>query len=43
MLAFSDRFPLALAGLTFTILGGHKLWGLNRVMLNGQKKEEVPQ
>ena len=29
MLTFSDWFPLATVGLTFTILGSLKLWGLN--------------
>ena len=29
MLTFIDWFPLATAGLTFTILGSIKLWGLN--------------
>ncbi len=29
MLAFSGWFPLAAVGLTFTVLGCVKLWGLN--------------
>ena len=28
MLTFSDWFPLATVGLTFTLLGCVKLWGL---------------
>ena len=30
MLTFTDWLPLATAGLTFTILGSIKLWGLTR-------------
>jgi hypothetical protein len=35
MLTFSDWFPLATVGLTFTILGSLKLWGLNRGIVGG--------
>jgi hypothetical protein len=35
MIAFSDSFPLAMAALTFTILGSIKLWGLNRGVVGG--------
>jgi hypothetical protein len=41
MLAFSDWFRLAMAGLTFTLLGGVKLWGLNRGILGGADKPAV--
>jgi hypothetical protein len=41
MLAFSDWFPLAMAGLTFTFLGGIKLWGLYRGILGGADKPAV--
>jgi hypothetical protein len=41
MLAFSDGFPLAIAGLTFTILGSLKLWGLNRGIEGGADKPAV--
>ena len=30
MIDLADWFPLATVGLTFTILGGIKLWGLKR-------------
>ena len=41
MLAFSDWFPLATAGLTFTILGGVKLWGFHRSIVGGAGKPAV--
>jgi hypothetical protein len=41
MVVFSDWFPPALAGLTFTILGGIKLWGLNRGIVGGAGKPAV--
>jgi hypothetical protein len=41
MLPFSDWFPLAMAGLTFTLLGGIKLWGLNRGILGGADEPAV--
>jgi hypothetical protein len=41
MLPFSDWFPLAAAGLTFTVLGGVKLWGLNRGIVGGADKPAV--
>ena len=41
MLAFSDWFPLATVGLTFTTLGSLKLWGLNRGIDGGADKPVV--
>jgi hypothetical protein len=41
MLAFSDWFPLATAGLTFTVLGCVKLWGLNWGIVGGAGKPAV--
>jgi len=41
MLAFSDWFPLATVGLTFTLLGSIKLWGLNRGIVGGADKPMV--
>jgi hypothetical protein len=41
MLTFSDSFPLATAGLTFTLLGGIKLWGLRRGIVGGADKPAV--
>jgi hypothetical protein len=41
MLRFSDWFPLAMAGLTFTLLGGIMLWGLKRGILGGADKPAV--
>jgi hypothetical protein len=41
MIAFSDWFPLATTGLTFTILGGIKLWGLNRGIVGGADKPAI--
>ena len=38
MLTFSDWFPLAAVGLTFTILGSIKLWGLKRGIVGGGDK-----
>jgi hypothetical protein len=41
MHTFSDWFPLAVAGLTFTLLGSLKLWGLNRGIVGGASKPAV--
>jgi len=41
MLAFSEWFPLAAVGLTFTLLGSIKLWGLNRGIVSGADKPVV--
>jgi hypothetical protein len=41
MLAFGDWFPLTLAGLTFTLLGALKLWGLNRGIVGDAGKPAV--
>jgi hypothetical protein len=41
MLAFSDWFPLATVGLTFTILGSLKLWGLKQGIVGGAGKPVV--
>ncbi len=41
MLAFSEWFPLAAVGLTFTLLGSIKLWGLNRGIVGGADKPVV--
>jgi hypothetical protein len=41
MLPFSDWFPMATAGLTFSILGGIKLWGLKRGIVGGADKPAV--
>ena len=41
MLGFSDWFPLALAGLLFTFMGGTKLWGLKRGVIGGADKPAV--
>ena len=41
MLTFSNWFPLATVGLTFTILGSLKLWGLNRGIVGGTVKPVV--
>ena len=38
MIAFADWFPLAMVGLTFTLLGGIKLWGLKRGIVGGAYK-----
>jgi hypothetical protein len=38
MPAFGDWFPLAMVGLTFTLLGGVKLWGLERGIVGGADK-----
>jgi hypothetical protein len=38
MIAFFDWFPLAMVGLTFTLLGGIKLWGLKQGILGGADK-----
>jgi len=41
MVDFSDRFPPAVVGLTFTILGSIKLWGLKRGIVGGADKPVV--
>jgi hypothetical protein len=41
MLTFGDWFPLAAVGLTFTILGSLKLWGLKRGIVGGGGKPVV--
>jgi len=41
MIAFSDWFPPAAAGLTFTVLGSIKLWGLKRGIVGGADKPVV--
>ena len=41
MLPFSDWFPLATVGLTFTLLASLKLWGLNRGIDGGAGKPVV--
>jgi hypothetical protein len=38
MLTFSDWFPMAAVGLTFTILGSIKLWGLTQGIVGGADK-----
>jgi hypothetical protein len=38
MLPISDWFPMAAAGLAFTLLGGIKLWGLKRGIVGGAGK-----
>jgi hypothetical protein len=38
MITFADWFPLAAVGLTFTILGSLKLWGLRRGIVGGGSK-----
>ena len=38
MLAFADWFPLLVVGVTFTLLGVLKLWGLRRGLLGGRGK-----
>jgi hypothetical protein len=41
MVDFTDWFPLATVGLTFTLLGGLKLWGLKRGIVGGADKPMV--
>jgi hypothetical protein len=41
MIAFSDWLPLATVGLTFTLLGCVKLWGLKRGIVGGADKPVV--
>jgi len=41
VLAFSDWFPMAAVGLTFTALGSIKLWGLSRGIVGGADKPAV--
>jgi hypothetical protein len=41
MLAFTDWLPMATVGLMFTLLGGIKLWGLNRGVVGGADKPAV--
>jgi hypothetical protein len=38
MIAFTDWLPPAAVGLTFTLLGGIKLWGLKRGIVGGADK-----
>jgi len=38
MLDFSDWLPPATVGLTFTILGSIKLWGLKKGIVGGADK-----
>ena len=38
MLDFTDWFPLALVGVTFTALGSFKLFGLWRGIIGGRDK-----
>ena len=38
MITFADWFPLATVGLTFTILGSLKLWGLKQGIVGGSDK-----
>ncbi len=38
MLSFSDWFPMALAGVTFTLLGALKLYGFFRGIEGGHDK-----
>jgi hypothetical protein len=41
MIRFADWFPLAMVGLTFTLLGSIKLWGLKRGIVGGGDKPVV--
>ncbi len=41
MLTFSDWFPQATVGLTFTLLGSIKLWGLKKGIVDGADKPVV--
>ena len=41
MLTFSDWFPPTIVGLTFTILGSIKLWGLTKGIVGGADKPAV--
>jgi hypothetical protein len=41
MISFSDWFPLATVGLTFTLLGGIKLLGLKRGIVGGADKPAI--
>jgi len=41
MLAFSDWFPVVTVGLTFTLLGSLKLWGLKQGIVDGADKPIV--
>ncbi len=43
MLEFTDWFPLALVGVVFTILGGFKLYGLQRGVVGGKDKPAFQQ
>ena len=38
MITFADGLPPATVGLTFTILGSIKLWGLKRGIVGGANK-----
>jgi hypothetical protein len=41
MVTFAHWFPLAMVGLTFTMLGSLKLWGLNRGIVGGADKPVI--
>ena len=41
MIDFADWLPLARVGLTFTLLGSIKLWGLRRGIVGGANKPVV--
>jgi hypothetical protein len=41
MVTFSDWFPLATVGLTFTLLGSLKRWGLKQGIVCGAGKPVV--
>ncbi len=41
MIPLADWFPEAVVGLTFTLLGGIKLWGLNLGIVGGADKPVV--
>jgi hypothetical protein len=41
MITFADWFPLATVGLTFTVFGSLKLWGLKRGIVGGANKPVV--
>ncbi len=41
MIPFADWFPQVMVGLTFTLLGSIKLWGLRRGIVGGADKPFV--
>jgi len=41
MMAFSDWFPLATVGLTFTVIGLLKIWGLRSGIVGGADKPAI--